>query len=217
MFENIMMIFKKARKKETINKSKEAAKERLHLVLMQDRANVSVDFLDLMRQEIIEVIKKYIDIDERTMDVRLENKENEDGTQGAPALYANIPIINITNNLLTLCFMLKRYLINISNITNVHIKEPIKPNAIYNISKPLLIKYKTKIIQAINITKAIAKAIIKNNDMNLTTNIKDCFNQLNGLKQLLGSLIIIFSSLIFIFGILYSSTIPDSLHSQYSS
>ena len=62
---------------------------------MQDRANVSVDFLDLMRQEIIEVIKKYIDIDEETMDVRLENKENEDGTQGAPALYANIPIINI--------------------------------------------------------------------------------------------------------------------------
>ena len=83
MFENIMKIFKKARKKETINKSKEAAKERLQLVLMQDRANVSVDFLDLMRQEIIEVIKKYIDIDEETMDVRLENKENEDGTQGA--------------------------------------------------------------------------------------------------------------------------------------
>jgi len=95
MFENIMKIFKKTRKKETINKSKVAAKERLHLVLMQDRANVSVDFLDLMRQEIIEVIKKYIEIDEETMDVRLENKENEDGTQGAPALYANIPIINI--------------------------------------------------------------------------------------------------------------------------
>ena len=62
---------------------------------MQDRANVSADFLDLMRQEIIEVIKKYIDIDEEAMDVRLTNKENEDGTQGAPALYANIPIVNI--------------------------------------------------------------------------------------------------------------------------
>lgn len=95
MFKNIMKFFKKASKKETINTSKETAKERLHLVLMQDRANVSVDFLDLMRQEIIEVIKKYIDIDEKSMDVRLTNKENEDGTQGAPALYANIPIINI--------------------------------------------------------------------------------------------------------------------------
>ena len=96
MFENIKKFFKKASKKEikTTN-SRETAKERLHLVLMQDRANVSADFLDLMRQEIIEVIKKYIDIDESALDVRLKNQANEDGTQGAPVLYANIPIINI--------------------------------------------------------------------------------------------------------------------------
>ena len=96
LIENIINFFKKSNKKESgSTSSKETAKERLHLVLMQDRANVSVDFLDLMRQEIIEVIKKYIDIDEKSMDVRLTNQENEDGTQGAPALYANIPIINI--------------------------------------------------------------------------------------------------------------------------
>lgn len=96
MFESIMNFFKKMTKKEEQTlKSKDAAKERLHLVLMQDRANVSADFLDLMKQEIIEVIKKYIDIDESAMDVRLTNKENGDGMNGAPALYANIPIINI--------------------------------------------------------------------------------------------------------------------------
>ena len=96
MFESIMNFLKKMTKKEEQTlKSKDAAKERLHLVLMQDRANVSADFLDLMKQEIIEVIKKYIDIDESTMDVRLTNKENGDGTNGAPALYANIPILNI--------------------------------------------------------------------------------------------------------------------------
>ena len=80
------------------SKTKEAAKERLHLVLMQDRANVSVDFLDMMKQEIIDVIKKYIDVDESEMDVRITNKINEDGTNGAPALYANIPIISIRND-----------------------------------------------------------------------------------------------------------------------
>ena len=64
---------------------------------MQDRANVSADFLELMKQEIIEVIKKYIEIDESAIDVRLTNKENNDGTNGAPALYANIPILNIKN------------------------------------------------------------------------------------------------------------------------
>ena len=96
MFENIMNFLKKVTKKEEQTlKSKDAAKERLHLVLMQDRANVSADFLDLMKQEIIEVIKKYIDIDENAMDVRLTNKENTDGTNGAPALYANIPIVSI--------------------------------------------------------------------------------------------------------------------------
>lgn len=97
MFENMMNFFKKLGKKgnKVSNNSKDAAKERLHLVLMQDRANVSADFLELMKQEIIEVIKKYIDVDEREIDVRLTNKENGDGTNGAPALYANIPIINI--------------------------------------------------------------------------------------------------------------------------
>ncbi len=96
MFESIMKFLRKMTKKEDQTlKSKDAAKERLHLVLMQDRANVSADFLDLMKQEIIEVIKKYIDIDESAMDVRLTNKENNDGTNGAPALYANIPILNI--------------------------------------------------------------------------------------------------------------------------
>lgn len=99
MFDNIMNFFKKFNKKEekTITNSKDAAKERLHLVLMQDRANVSADFLELMKQEIIEVIKKYIDVDESAIDVRLTNKENGDGTNGAPALYANIPILNIKN------------------------------------------------------------------------------------------------------------------------
>ena len=102
MFENIINFFKNIGKKEENKKeqesSKDAAKERLHLVLMQDRANVSADFLELMKQEIIEVIKKYIEVDEKEIDVRLTNKENDDGTNGAPALYANIPILNIKND-----------------------------------------------------------------------------------------------------------------------
>ena len=102
MFENIIKFFKNIGKKEegkqSQENSKDAAKERLHLVLMQDRANVSADFLELMKQEIIDVIKKYIEIDEKEIDVRLTNKENEDGTNGAPALYANIPILNIKND-----------------------------------------------------------------------------------------------------------------------
>ena len=96
MFESIGNFFKKVIKTETKELgSKDDAKERLHLVLMQDRANVSADFLELMKQEIIDVIKKYIVVDEGAIDVRLTNKQND----GAPALYANIPIMNIKNDM----------------------------------------------------------------------------------------------------------------------
>ena len=103
MFEKITNFFKGLSKKEKVESniaaSKNTAKERLHLVLMQDRANVSADFLELMKQEIIEVIKKYIEVDEGAIDVRLTNKPNDDGTTGAPALYANIPIMNIKHEM----------------------------------------------------------------------------------------------------------------------
>lgn len=97
MFEKLINFFKNVKKddQEKKVKSKDAAKERLHLVLMQDRANVSADFLELMKQEIIDVIKKYVDVDENAIDVRLTNKTNDDGTNGAPALYANIPIAGV--------------------------------------------------------------------------------------------------------------------------
>ena len=87
MFEKLGNFFNKMMKPEVKElASKDAAKERLHLVLMQDRANVSVDFLELMKQEIIDVIKKYIVVDENAIDVRLTNQENEDGTNGAPSI-----------------------------------------------------------------------------------------------------------------------------------
>lgn len=101
MFESIMNFLKKLGKSEKSKetKSKQTAKDRLHLVLMQDRANVSADFLEAMKQEIIEVIKKYIEVDEKEIDVRLTNEVKEDGTTGAPSLYANIPIMNIRNEM----------------------------------------------------------------------------------------------------------------------
>ncbi len=101
MFESILNLFKRMKKSEVKEDggSKNKAKERLHLVLMQDRANVSADFLELMKQEIIDVIKKYIEVEESEIDVRLTNEVKEDGTTGAPSLYANIPIINIRNDM----------------------------------------------------------------------------------------------------------------------
>ena len=86
MFEKIMNLMRKMfNMNSKVDNSKEAAKERLHLVLIQDRASVSADFLEVMKQEIIEVIKKYIEIDENAIDVRLTNNVNENGKGDSPA------------------------------------------------------------------------------------------------------------------------------------
>lgn len=87
MFEGIGNFFKKIVKPEEKEiGSKDNAKERLHLVLMQDRANVSADFLELMKQEIIDVIKKYIVVDEGSIDVRLTSQSKEDGTNRSTSI-----------------------------------------------------------------------------------------------------------------------------------
>ncbi len=92
VFEPIVKFMKNFQKKEK-DISKQAAKDRLKLVLMQDRASVSPDFFEMMKKEIIDVIKKYIEIDEESLEVQL-TRGFEAGLEG-PALYANIPIKNI--------------------------------------------------------------------------------------------------------------------------
>lgn len=92
VFEPIINFMKNFQKKDK-DISKQAAKDRLKLVLMQDRASVSPDFFEMMKKEIIDVIKKYIEIDEESLEVQL-TRGYEAGLEG-PALYANIPIKNI--------------------------------------------------------------------------------------------------------------------------
>jgi cell division topological specificity factor len=93
VFEPVLNFIKNFQKKDKEITSKQAAKDRLKLVLMQDRASVSPDFFEMMKQEIIDVIKKYIEIDEDALEVEL-TRGLEAGLEG-PALYANIPIKNV--------------------------------------------------------------------------------------------------------------------------
>ncbi len=72
--------------------SKDIAKERLKLVLIHDRSNVSPEILETLRNEIIEVISKYIEIDKDELDIQLTKTQSEEGERIIPALVANIPI-----------------------------------------------------------------------------------------------------------------------------
>ncbi len=78
--------------------SKDVAKERLKLVLIHDRANVSPQFLEMLKSEIIKVITNYMDVDESALDIQLTRTKSDDGESIVPALYANIPIRNIRNS-----------------------------------------------------------------------------------------------------------------------
>lgn len=66
--------------------SKSVAKERLQLVLVHDRANVSPQLLNSLKTDLIEVISKYMEIDEQALEVNL------DGDESQVALVANIPV-----------------------------------------------------------------------------------------------------------------------------
>jgi len=89
LFESILKLFKKE------ESSKNVAKERLKLVLIHDKANVSPQFLEMLKGELIKVIKQYMEIDEETLDIQLTKTKSDDGDRVVPALYANIPILNV--------------------------------------------------------------------------------------------------------------------------
>jgi len=75
--------------------SKNAAKERLKLVLIHDRANVSPHFLDMVKGDIIRVISDYMEIDENGLDIQFTRTRRASDNAPIPALIANIPILKM--------------------------------------------------------------------------------------------------------------------------
>jgi len=69
--------------------SKNVAKERLRLVLVHDRADVSPQLLEELKEDLIKVISNYMEIDESALEVNLDTSDN------MVALVANIPVIRM--------------------------------------------------------------------------------------------------------------------------
>lgn len=72
--------------------SGEVAKDRLKLLLVSDRANCSPELMEQIKNDIIQVISKYMDIDAQGLDIQITETESETGNGVVPALFANIPI-----------------------------------------------------------------------------------------------------------------------------
>ena len=70
-------------------KSKNVAKDRLKLVLIHDRAMLSSGMLEQMKDDIIAVISKYVEIDKESLNIDIA--ENPDNTRRT-TLVANITL-----------------------------------------------------------------------------------------------------------------------------
>lgn len=79
--------------------SKKLAKQRLHILLVQDRASVSADFIDLMKKEVIDVIKKYVVFKEEAVEIDITTSVSNDGEKTETGLFLKIPIENIRNEM----------------------------------------------------------------------------------------------------------------------
>ncbi len=73
---------------------KEVAKDRLKLILIHDRGEIAPEIISKIKEEILEVISKYIDIQVDDVEISVNKSGDEEG-ENTSALIANIPIKNI--------------------------------------------------------------------------------------------------------------------------
>lgn len=73
-------------------KSGRVADKRLRVVLMQDRVNMSPEVMAKLKDDIIQVISRYMVINKQDMELTLENDDN------SFALVANIPVRQVKHS-----------------------------------------------------------------------------------------------------------------------
>lgn len=77
--------------------SGDTAKKRLQFVLSADRAGCSPEVMECIKNDIIVVLNKYVEIDSEGLDIRVNQVDNEN-SNGGPSLFANIPIKGMKRN-----------------------------------------------------------------------------------------------------------------------
>jgi cell division topological specificity factor len=69
--------------------SRSHAKSRLKLIIAHDRASINPDMMEAMREEILDVVARYVEVDREEMEFSLSND------QRMTSLTANLPIRQI--------------------------------------------------------------------------------------------------------------------------
>ncbi len=87
---NLFNFFKTSNKQ-----SREIAKDRLKLVLIHDRGDFSPEKKELIKQDLLVVLSKYMEVDEANIDISIVNKKDTADENAVPQLIANVPIKKI--------------------------------------------------------------------------------------------------------------------------
>ena len=78
--------------------SREIAKDRLKILLISDRVNCSPEMMEMIKNDIAQVISKYMKIDTKSMEIQITKTGNKGRGIKNPTLYANIPILDLKND-----------------------------------------------------------------------------------------------------------------------
>ncbi|MCB9667964.1 MAG: cell division topological specificity factor MinE [Alphaproteobacteria bacterium] len=70
--------------------SKDDAKQRLKVLLIHDQVALTPAQLDAMREEIMDVISRYVEVDDNGVEFRLSRED------GAISLVSNVPVRRVT-------------------------------------------------------------------------------------------------------------------------
>ena len=85
LYNKVLSFFHQSETKDS--NAKEVACNRLKLVLMQDRTNLSPAIMDRMRRELIDLLSKYLELDRELLDLNFEQEDSQ------MALMLSIPVL----------------------------------------------------------------------------------------------------------------------------
>lgn len=68
------------------------AKKRLQFLLISDRAGCTPEILEMIKDDMIKAISKYMEIDTNGLEIKITQVEDKDVSERFPILYASIPI-----------------------------------------------------------------------------------------------------------------------------
>lgn len=89
LYNRVLSLFGQSTQKE--ENTKDVACNRLRVVLMQDRTNITPELLERMRKELVELLSKYVEMDKDALELNFE----QEGEQ--MALMLSIPVVRAKN------------------------------------------------------------------------------------------------------------------------